>query len=132
LEKVEWDSPDGPVILVSGADIMSGTPIFDIKPYLPGVEAHPEAQDGFVGQNGYQLLEVRISDAVRSEELATLDDRQMTTLREILAQDPRPAYHDDPERIYGLEYAGCDIHFRVSGETVTVIGKAELCSTGRK
>lgn len=121
LERVEYDEPDGPVLYVSGADIMSGTPVFDIKPYLPGVESHPDARDGFVGRNSTSLLDVEISDNIRREALASLDERQLETLREILAQDPRPAYHDDPNRTYGLEYAGCDIHFRVSGGKVTVI-----------
>lgn len=125
LERVEWETPQGPVLLVSGADIMSGTPIYDIKPYLPGVEAHPQAKDGFVGEHSQMLLEVEIPDSVRNGSLASLDGRQIDTLREVLSQDPRPAYHDDPNRIYGLEYAGCDIHFRVSGGKVTVIPEEE-------
>lgn len=125
LEKVEYDTPQGPILFVSGADIMSGTPIYDIKPYLPGVESHPDANDGFVGENGHSLLEVEIPDTIRRKALASLDERQIETLREILAQDPRPAYHDDTNRIYGLEYAGIDIHFRVSGERVTVIPEEE-------
>jgi len=125
LERVEWYTPEGPVLYVSGADIMSGTPIFDIKPYLPGVEAHPEATDGFVGEHGYDLLNVEIPDSVRNAELKSLDERQIATLKEILAQDPRPAYHDDPERTYGMEYAGCDVHFRINGDTVTVVRKPE-------
>lgn len=132
LEKVDLDSPDAPVLYVSGADIMSGTPVFDIKPYLPGVESHPDAKDGFVGLNGYPQLEVIIPESALDGQLSSLDDRQIETLREILAEDPRPAYHDDPERIYGLEYAGCDIHFRVGGGKVTVIPQSEQISSGRR
>lgn len=112
LESIEDDGPDGRVLIVSGADLMDGTPIYDIKPYLPGVDAHPEAADGFVGANRQPLLEVELAP----ELCASLDDNQLATLREILAQDPRPAYHaahSDPERIYGLSYAGLDIHFTV-------------------
>ncbi len=109
LEAIEEDGPNGRVLLVSGADLMDGTPIYDIKPYLPGVDAHPEATDGFVGTRPQELLDVEIAP----ELAASLTDNQLVTLREILAQDPRPAYHDDPGRTYGLSYAGHDIHFTV-------------------
>ena len=109
LEAIVEDGPNGRVLLVSGADLMDGTPIYDIKPYLPGVDAHPEATDGFVGTRPQELLDVEIAP----ELAASLTDNQLATLREILAQDPRPAYHDDPGRTYGLSYAGRDIHFTV-------------------
>ncbi len=109
LEAIVEDGPNGRVLLVSGADLMDGTPIYDIKPYLPGVDAHPEATDGFVGTRPQELLDVEIAP----ELAASLTDNQLATLREILAQDPRPAYHDDPGRTYGLSYAGHDIHFTV-------------------
>lgn len=109
LESIEDDGADGRVLLVSGADLMDGTPIYDIKPYLPGVDAHPEATDGFVGASPRELLDVEIAP----ELAASLTDNQLATLREILAQDPRPAYHDDAGRTYGLSYAGQDIHFTV-------------------
>lgn len=109
LEAIVEDGPNGRVLLVSGADLMDGTPIYDIKPYLPDVDAHPEATDGFVGTRPQELLDVEIAP----ELAASLTDNQLATLREILAQDPRPAYHDDPGRTYGLSYAGHDIHFTV-------------------
>ncbi len=109
LEAIEDDGANGRVLIVSGADLMDGTPIYDIKPYLTGVDAHPEATDGFVGARPQTLLEVEIAP----ELAARLTDNQLATLREILAQDPRPAYHDNPGRIYGLSYAGHDIHFTV-------------------
>lgn len=109
LESIVDDGADGRVLLVSGADLMDGTPIYDIKPYLPGVDAHPEATDGFVGASPRELLDVEIAP----ELAASLTDNQLATLREILAQDPRPAYHDDAGRTYGLSYAGHDIHFTV-------------------
>ncbi len=117
LEAIEEDGPNGRVLLVSGADLMDGTPIYDIKPYLPGVDAHPEATDGFVGANRQVLLEVEIAP----ELAASLSENQCAALREILAQDPRPAYHaahSDSTRIYGLSYAGRDIHFTVEGNRI--------------
>ena len=115
LEGIVADGADGPVLLVSGADLMDGTPIYDIKPYLPGTDAHPDAAEGFVGLHGQTLLAVSLAPAL-TERLAAagLDDRQTAALREILAQDPRPAYHADPSRVYGLSYAGLDIHFTVA------------------
>ena len=114
LEAIEEDGPNGRVLLVSGADLMDGTPIYDIKPYLPGVDAHPEATEGFVGARPQELLDVEIAP----ELAASLTDNQLATLREILAQDPRPAYHDDPGRTYGLSYAGHDIHFTVVEKSI--------------
>ena len=111
LEGVEKDGENGLVLVVTGADLMDGTPVYDIKPYLPGVDAHPEATEGFVGRHAQVLLEVSLSP----ELSARLSPAQLETLREILAQDPRPAYHADPARVYGLSYAGIDIHFKVEG-----------------
>ncbi|MBQ2598501.1 MAG: tRNA (N6-threonylcarbamoyladenosine(37)-N6)-methyltransferase TrmO [Bacteroidales bacterium] len=112
LESIEEDGANGRVLIVSGADLMDGTPIYDIKPYLPGVDAHPEAADGFVGTHAQQLLEVELAPELAER----LSPSQQSALREILAQDPRPAYHaahPDPKRIYGFTYAGLEIHFTV-------------------
>ena len=114
LEAIEDDGANGRVLIVSGADLMDGTPIYDIKPYLPGVDAHPEATDGFVGANRQEPLAVEIAP----ELAAVLNESQLAALREILAQDPRPAYHDDPGRTYGLSYAGHDIHFIVENHHI--------------
>ena len=117
LEEIVKDGDNGLVLIVSGADLMDGTPIYDIKPYLPGADAHPEATSGFVGAHPQVLLEVEIAP----ELAAGFSDTQLSTLREILAQDPRPAYHagqSDPDRIYGLAYADRDIHFTVDGGLV--------------
>lgn len=124
LESVEYEAADGPVIIVSGADLMDGTPIFDIKPYLPGVDSHPEAADGFVGDNRQRTLEVEIPQEILEPLSTRLNDKQIAALREILAQDPRPAYHDDPERIYGFAYAGLDIKFYVAEGKAIVAGFA--------
>jgi hypothetical protein len=96
---------------------MDGTPIYDIKPYLPGVDAHPDATDGFVGTHQQVLLDVEIAPALAD----ALTGNQLAALREILAQDPRPAYHAakaDSDRIYGFLYAGRDIHFTVEGNLI--------------
>ena len=114
LEAIEDDGANGKVLVVTGADLMDGTPVYDIKPYLPGVDAHPEATDGFVGAHRQQLLSVELAP----ELAASLTDNQRATLCEILAQDPRPAYHDDPHRNYGLSYAGRDIHFTVVDQQI--------------
>ena len=114
LEGIEADGDNGLVLIVSGADLMDGTPIYDIKPYLPGVDSHPDASDGFVGSHRQVLLDVEIAP----ELAALLSEARTATLREILAQDPRPAYHagqGDSDRVYGLDYAGLDIHFTVKG-----------------
>ena len=112
LEGIETDGENGLVLIVTGADLMDGTPIYDIKPYLPGVDAHPEATDGFVGAHPQTLLTVQLDPSLT----AVLSAGQQAALREILAQDPRPAYHagqPDSGRIYGLSYASRDIHFTV-------------------
>lgn len=123
LERIDFECADGPVLVVSGADMMDGTPVFDVKPYLPGVDSHPEAASGFVGDNPQKLLEVSIPEDIEASLREVLDDGQLRTLKEILSQDPRPAYHDDPLREYGIDYAGLDIHFRVDGDTLTLVWK---------
>lgn len=121
LESIEADGENGLVLIVSGADLMDGTPIYDIKPYLPGVDAHPEASDGFVGTHAQQLLEVELAPELAER----LSPSQQSALREILAQDPRPAYHaahPDPKRIYGFTYAGLEIHFTVEAGRLKAFG----------
>ena len=121
LEGIEEDGANGRVLIVSGADLMDETPIYDIKPYLPGVDAHPEASDGFVGTHAQQLLEVELAPELAER----LSPSQQSALREILAQDPRPAYHaahPDPKRIYGFTYAGLEIHFTVEAGRLKAFG----------
>ena len=116
LERLEPDSPQGPVLHVSGVDLMDGTPILDIKPYVPYVDAHPEASPGFTSVPD-RLLRCEIPD----ELLAKLPADRRDTLRGVLERDPRPSYQDDPERIYGFGFAGHEIRFRVRGGVLTVI-----------
>ena len=117
LKKIELNSPDGPVLHVAGADLMNETPILDIKPYLPYVESIPDARGGFTDSDDSPELKVEIPD-----HLAKLVPEGKTgPLRGVLAQDPRPHYHDDPERIYGMSFAGMEIRFRVDGGILCVI-----------
>lgn len=118
IERIELDTPRGPIIHVQGADLMNGTPILDIKPYLPFADAHPEASGGWTETvERREPLKVDIPDGLRRSMTAT----QTEGLRAILASDPRPRYQDDPERVYGLEYAGMDIKFRVNENTISIL-----------
>ena len=103
-------------LLVSGADLLDGTPIYDIKPYIPYADSIPEATGGYTEQTVTHLLEVDFPDALREK----LPEDQRSTVCALLAQDPRPGYLDDPEREYGMQYATYDIRFRVSQNTLTV------------
>ena len=105
-----------PSIEVWGADLMDGTPIYDIKPYLAYVDSHPEARGGFTDQHQWRQLHVELSD----DCLRLLSADDVATLREVLAQDPRPHYHDDGNREYVMPYHGWDIHFAVTDGVVKV------------
>ena len=113
LERVDWDASDGPVILVKGADLMDGTPIYDIKPYIKYADARPDAVCGFVDTLDERQLKVIIPAEVGQ---SVADDALLHSLREVLSLDPRPSYHDD-EREYGMSFAGFNVRFRV-GEDV--------------
>ncbi len=115
LEGIEFGSEQGPILHIIGADLLDQTPIFDIKPYIPYTDSHPEAWSGFsVSQS--QLLQVEIAP----ELLVRLSEEQQKNLLAILAGDPRPAYQNDPERLYFLEFAGLEISFRVQGQQLKV------------
>lgn len=113
---IDLHTPDGPVIHVAGADLMDGTPIYDIKPYLPYVDCIPDALGGFALQSHADVLQVDFPEAL----LARVPEDLRAGLRSVLAQDPRPAYQDAPTRIYGMEFAGLEVRFRVSGHVLTV------------
>ena len=119
INKVELNGDEGPVIHVTGADLMDGTPIYDIKPYVTYANSHPEARSGFVDEREWQPLKVEIPDQVAR----LFDADELRGLQEVLAQDPRPQYHDDPQRIYGMPFGGHDVKFRVDGDTVYVVGE---------
>lgn len=116
LEEVRLQGPTGPRLRVSGADLMDGTPIYDIKPYLPFTDSQPDACGGFADAARGHLLEVEIPP----ELLPAIPPARLEALRALLALDPRPAYQDDPARIYGMEFAGMTIRFTVSGQQLTV------------
>lgn len=114
---VEKTETHGTVLRVGGADLMDGTPIYDIKPYLPYTDCHPDAEGGFAEPLREHSLTVTFPEELL-ERLPT--DRRQAALA-LLAQDPRPAYQHDPERIYGLFFAGLNISFRVNGTELTVV-----------
>lgn len=118
ISRIDLHTPEGPVIYIKGADLMDGTPIYDIKPYLAFTDSHPDARGGFTDVTRQQTeLNVVIPDSVASRFSA----EKLTALRAVLAHDPRPHYHDDPERVYGFDFAGEEIHFRVDNDALTVI-----------
>ncbi len=116
LERIDYDTPDGPVLVVSGADLMDGTPIIDIKPYLAYTDSHPDAIGGFTDTTPRHELAVAFSEQL----LEKIPPEQRDGLMEILAQDPRPAYQNDPDRVYGFVFADHEIKFTVCEDTLTV------------
>lgn len=122
IDHIDYDTPDGPVIYVRGADMMDMTPILDIKPYLPFTDSHPEALGGFTQQTSViEPLTVRMDDATESRLRHEIGDTRYESLIEILSQDPRPHYHADPDRIYGMEFAGHEIKFKVTNNILHII-----------
>lgn len=123
LAGIEQTPNLGPVLHILGADLMDGTPILDIKPYIPYADAHPEALGGFAAVPAGETLEVLISP----DMLEKIPPERREALRGVLAQDPRPHYQDDPERIYGFGFAGMEVRFSVEGSRLTVreISEAE-------
>ena len=117
LVDVQIDPVLGPVMYVAGADLMNGTPIYDIKPYLPYADCCPEASGGFTDAVQRKTLTVICPE----ECLAKLPEKSRTTLPAILAQDPRPSYQEDPDRIYGFTYAEHEVKFKVEKDILTVI-----------
>ena len=121
LSRVEWDGANGPVIHVKGADLMDGTPIYDIKPYVVYADSHPDARSGFVDTRKWKRLEVVVPvDVAAHLKQQGLTSDKMEVLKEVLAQDPRPHYQKDPHKVYGMPYEGLDVHFVVSDTTLTV------------
>lgn len=117
LEKVDIHPELGPVLHVSGADLMDGTPIYDIKPYIPYADCIPDAKGGFSRETDNSLLEVIFPENL----LEIIPFEKQKAVMQILAFDPRPSYQEDDERIYGVEFAGFDIRFRVKGRVINVV-----------
>lgn len=113
---IEKTEKYGCVIRVSGADLLDGTPIYDIKPYLPYVDSHPDASNGFALDEKSGRLSVEIPEEI----IKIIPPEKQAALKAVLAQDPRPGYQDNPERIYGIEFAGFDVRFTVVSNLLTV------------
>ena len=116
LEEIRKDPKLGTVLVVSGADLMDGTPILDIKPYLPYADSHPEALGGFTGNVGGKVLEVDFPP----ELLAQVPEGKRGALIGVLSRDPRPSYQHDPGRVYGMAFGGWEVGFSVDGDTLRV------------
>jgi len=117
LERIEWETNEGPVIHVLGADLMDGTPIFDIKPYIVYADCHVGARSGFVDRTSITRLEVHIPESFQ----AIFPPEILQTLYEVLALDPRPHYQDDPHKVYGMPFMGRDVRFTVSSEGLLLV-----------
>lgn len=117
IESVEWESARGPIIHVLGADLMDGTPIFDIKPYIVYADSHADARSGFVDKRQWPKLQVVLPDELHD----VFSEEQLKALRHTLELDPRPHYQNDPQKVYGMPFEGRDIHFRVSDGVLTVL-----------
>lgn len=117
LLKVGPNTPEGPVLTVAGADLMDGTPILDIKPYIPYADCKPEATGGFTDRAEDFLLHVEIPPAL----LERVPENRREALIGVLSHDPRPSYQRNPERVYGMEFAGVNVRFRVAEDILTVL-----------
>ncbi len=118
LDRLEQDEKDGPVLWVAGVDLLDGTPIYDIKPYIPLTDCHPEASEGYTKETKIHELKVEFPE----ELLNQYPEEKRQAVLGILAQDPRPTYFQDPERVYGVPFAGFDVKFRVDGDLLIVCG----------
>lgn len=124
LEGVELYTPRGPVLHVSGADLVNGTPIYDVKPYVPYADCHPEAKEGFA-----PAPEKRLKVVISPEMEKKIPPGRAGALRGVLSCDPRPHYQEDPDRVYGMAFAGLEVKFTVAGEILTV---ADISEMGQK
>lgn len=117
LEKIDFTKDEGPVLYVKGSDLMNGTPIYDIKPYLPYCDSRPDAVGGFTEDLGERRLAVEISE----ELLGRVPESKRRELLQVLGGDPRPSYQSDPERVYGFSFADMEVKFKVSDSTLIVV-----------
>lgn len=116
LESVDI-TQEGPILHVSGADLMDGTPIFDIKPYVPYADANPDAKGGFTDNTEFHRLKVDITQDIK----AKIPEDERSALIGVLSNDPRPQYHNDPDRVYGFPFGEMEVRFKVDGDELTVI-----------
>ena len=120
LESIEYDHSLGPVLHVTGADILDGTPIYDIKPYLPYCEAKPDAEGGFAHRVMDDSMQVVLTEDADLEPAKEIPEEDLYTIKKLLAQDPRPRYQDDPERVYGMSYGEWEVKF-TAGDGVIMV-----------
>ena len=123
LDNIVFDAAEGPVIVVKGADLMDGTPIYDIKPYIKYADSRPEAICGYVDSLEESRLDVVIPESIAAQ---INDKAKLQALMETLKLDPRPSYHNDPARIYGLSFSGYNVRFTVSDTVLTIIDVEQL------
>ena len=123
LDNIVFDAAEGPVIVVKGADLMDGTPIYDIKPYIKYADSRPEAICGYVDSLEESRLDVVIPESIAAQ---INDKAKFQALMETLKLDPRPSYHNDPARIYGLSFSGYNVRFTVSDTVLTIIDVEQL------
>ena len=123
LDNIVFDAAEGPVIVVKGADLMDGTPIYDIKPYIKYADCRPEAICGYVDSLEESSLDVVIPESIAAQ---INDKAKLQALMETLKLDPRPSYHNDPARIYGLSFSGYNVRFTVSDTVLTIIDVEQL------
>lgn len=122
MQHIELHTPNGPLLYVTGADLMNETPIYDIKPYLPYTDSHPDARSGYAVTPEESLLSVSFAE----ELLMQIPEHLRPGLIALLKQDPRPGYQAEPERIYGLSFGGFDIRFSVKENCLTVVSVTAL------
>lgn len=122
LERIEEDGESGLALIVRGADLMDGTPIYDIKPYIPFTDCRPEASEGYTKDTRLHRLKVDFPE----ELLVKYPPEKRAAVCRVLEQDPRPGYIQDAERIYGMSFAGFDVSFRVDGDTLKVCGVSRV------
>lgn len=121
LDKIEFDEKLGPVLYVSGADLLNATPIYDIKPYIPYADCISDATEGFTS-----VEKITLDVEFDRQIIRNIDENFLAEVKNILIQDPRPAYQDDPERIYKMQYGGYDIAFFVKDKRLKVIEMEKL------
>ena len=130
ISKIELHTSKGPIIEVEGADLMDGTPILDIQPYLPFTDSHPEARGGFAEEQNKKMEPLKVEIPSQIEVL--FDSEKLETLYGVLAADPRPHYQQDPERTYALEFAGYEVKFHVREGCAIVIEAHPISDSTRK
>jgi tRNA-Thr(GGU) m(6)t(6)A37 methyltransferase TsaA len=123
IEDIEWDTSEGPVINVKGADLVDGTPIYDIKPYIRYADSRPDARCGYVDSLSDERLSINVPSSLAEKWSDRID---IPALIQVLELDPRPSYQNDPDRVYGMKFMDYDVRFTVDGNVLTVIDLVSL------